>query len=96
VAEHYIRPDLYFEMFYTYILRSKINNSYYVGSCKDLFVRLDEHNNGLVRSTKRYLPWELVYKEEFNNLSDARKRELKLKNWKRRSSLEKLVENISK
>ena len=96
MVERGIRPDLYFEMFFVYILRSKVNHSYYVGSCKDIEARVEKHNKGLVNSTKRFLPWELMYAEEFDSLSLARKRESQLKSWKKRISLEKLIKNISK
>jgi len=78
-------------MFYTYILKSKNNNSFYVGSCEDLDKRVILHNKGLVRSTKRYIPWILIYKEEFLDFKNARKRELKIKSWKSRESIENLI-----
>ena len=82
-------------MFYTYILKSKQNGSHYIGSCQNIIKRLDLHNLGLVKSTKRYCPWEVVYFEEYKNFKDARQRELKIKSWKKRSVVEKLI-NISK
>jgi len=38
-----------------------------------------EHNHGHSKFTKGGIPWELLYQEEFNSLSEARKRELFLK-----------------
>ncbi|TRZ64224.1 MAG: GIY-YIG nuclease family protein [Spirochaetia bacterium] len=81
-------------MFYVYILISEKNNSYYVGSCKNIGKRLSQHNNGMVKSTKRFLPWTLIFSEEFENLNDARKREAQIKKWKRRSAIEKLVKTF--
>jgi putative endonuclease len=81
-------------MFYTYILRSKLNSSFYVGSCENIEVRLDQHNNGLVKSTKRYIPWELECFEKFNSLRESRKRELQIKKWKKRSAIEKLIKHF--
>lgn len=78
-------------MFYTYILKSLLNNSYYIGSCKNIEKRLDLHNNGLVKSTKRYRPWQLIYKEIYAKLGEARKRELQIKSWKKRVSIENLL-----
>lgn len=46
---------------------------------KDPDKRLLQHNAGETRSTKGYMPWKLVYKEEFNTLQEARKRELYFK-----------------
>ena len=83
-----------FLMFFTYILKSLINNSYYIGSCGDLAVRLNLHNRGLVKSTKRYVPWELKYKEDYKTLSEARKRESQIKSWKKRSAIEKLIKDF--
>jgi len=78
-------------MFYTYILKSKKNGSYYIWSCEDVNVRIKLHNSGLVKSTKRYISWSIVLKEEYKTLSEARKRELQIKSWKKRSSIEKLL-----
>ena len=81
-------------MFYIYILKSDKNNAFYVGSCEDISIRLGSHNKGLVKSTKRYAPWRLVYREEYDNLSDARKRELQIKKWKSRTAIEKLLKHF--
>ncbi|OGZ64617.1 MAG: hypothetical protein A2998_02325 [Candidatus Staskawiczbacteria bacterium RIFCSPLOWO2_01_FULL_37_25b] len=75
-------------MFYTYILKSRINGSYYVGSCEHVNKRIELHNKGLVKSTKRYIPWDIVRTEEYKTLSEARKRELQIKSWKKRSAIE--------
>ncbi|MBI2635048.1 MAG: GIY-YIG nuclease family protein [Parcubacteria group bacterium] len=81
-------------MFYCYILKSRINGAYYVGSCQSIAIRLDQHNKFLVPSTKRYVPWDLVYQEKFVTLKEARNKELKIKSWKKRSSIEKLVKTF--
>ncbi|MEI7424529.1 MAG: GIY-YIG nuclease family protein [Candidatus Staskawiczbacteria bacterium] len=81
-------------MFYTYILKSLNNNSYYVGSCEDISVRFNLHNKGLVKSTKRYIPWKLMYKEEYKTLSEARKRESQIKSWKKRVAIERLFKDF--
>ncbi|MDZ7798875.1 MAG: GIY-YIG nuclease family protein [Patescibacteria group bacterium] len=78
-------------MYYLYILKSTINNSYYIGSCEDLTKRLNQHNKGKVKSTKRYIPWKIVYTETFKYLSKARKREKQIKSWKKRKAIEKLI-----
>jgi putative endonuclease len=58
-----------------YILKSKVTNRYYYGHTTDIFHRLKSHNQGKVRSTKAYRPWELFYTEEFHTKSEAAKRE---------------------
>lgn len=82
-------------MFYTYILKSRQNGSYYIGSCQNIAKRVDLHNRGLVKSTKRHCPWQLVYIEKYDDLKGARRRELKIKSWKKRSAIENLI-NTSK
>jgi len=78
-------------MFFVYILKSKINGAYYIGSCEDISIRFNQHNKGLVKSTKRYLPWRLIHKESFDTLSGARKRELQIKSWKSRKAIERMI-----
>ena len=53
--------------------------------------RVIMHNSGKVRSTKFYLPWVVVYTEEYKTLAEARKREYQAKSWKKRAALEKLI-----
>lgn len=62
-------------MFFTYVLQSRIDNKYYVGSTNDLRKRLGEHNNGKVRSTKNRVPLDLVYYEACLDKIKAIKRE---------------------
>jgi len=81
-------------MFCVYILKSLSNFSYYVGSCSNITERVNLHNKGLVASTKRYIPWELKYKEEYKTLSEARKREMQIKSWKKRSMIEKIFKDF--
>ena len=79
-------------MYYTYILTSLKNNSYYVGSTSDLKQRLTYHNTGKSKYTKLKMPWNLIYFEEFLTLSLARKRETQIKSWKSRKSIERLID----
>lgn len=51
--------------------------------------RLLQHNAGSTKSTKGYRPWELVYKEEFKTLHEARAREVFLKSGIGREFLDK-------
>jgi len=56
---------------------------YYVGSTNRLEQRLKEHNSGKVSSTKKYVPFEIVYKLVFNDEKSARSYERKLKDCRR-------------
>ena len=66
-------------MFYTYILLSSKSHIFYFGSAKDLKLRLKQHNNGEVKSTKPHLLWKLVWYGAFETEKQARDFELYLK-----------------
>ena len=78
-------------MNYVYILQSEKNGRFYVGSTTDFNKRMIEHQEGLVLSTKAYRPWKVVFRQEFENYSGARKAELKIKRYKRRDYIIKLI-----
>ena len=65
--------------YYTYILRSEVDQSYYKGSTEDYLKRLDQHNQGLSNYTSRKIPWKLIYVEQFELRKDAMRREKSLK-----------------
>ena len=69
-------------MAYTYILKLA-NGQYYVGSTINLQNRINEHNEGKDRTTKRFLPVELVYYEEYPTQEEAWNREKQLHGWSR-------------
>jgi putative endonuclease len=81
--------------YFTYILKSKIKDRYYIGSCEDLTLRLERHNSGGSISTKAYIPWEIVYYEEYKTKSKALKREIHLKKMKNKKYIEWLITNNS-
>ena len=62
-------------MFYAYVIKSISCNYFYKGNCEDLKIRLKQHNSGMTESIKPYLPFEIVYFEEFAIRNDAIKRE---------------------
>lgn len=66
-------------MNYLYLIKSLGKNWVYIGSTRNLKLRLKEHNSGKIRSTKFYKPFELLYYEAYNTYTLARKRELELK-----------------
>jgi putative endonuclease len=65
--------------FYTYLIQSKKNGQWYIGSTVDLRKRFKEHNSNKVFSTKERGPFELIYYEAYINEQDARIREKYLK-----------------
>lgn len=66
-------------MFYIYCLESLKDKQLYIGYTTNLKKRFEEHNLGLNSSTKRYLPWKLVYYEASLHKLDAQCREKYLK-----------------
>ncbi|MFA4817800.1 MAG: GIY-YIG nuclease family protein [Parcubacteria group bacterium] len=62
-------------MYYTYVLKSKVDNDLYVGFTNDLKLRFKQHNNGKVESTKRRKPFDIIYYEACLDKQDAIKRE---------------------
>jgi putative endonuclease len=66
-------------MYYTYVIKSKVRKYIYVGLTSDIERRLKEHNDGKNRTTKPYLPFDLLLKEYYSTRIEARKREIYLK-----------------
>ncbi len=62
-----------------YILYSEHCQRTYVGFSGDSTKRLEAHNSGKVKSTKKCLPWKIVYEEELQTLEEARKSEIYFK-----------------
>lgn len=53
------------------MLQSKKDGNWYTGFTNDLKKRIQEHNNGLVFSTKNRVPWKLIYYEGCLHERDA-------------------------
>ena len=77
--------------YYVYILQSLKNNSLYIGYTSDLKKRLAEHNSGLSKATKPFIPYKLIFYEAFLNRIDAKNREIYLKSGYGRKSINKLL-----
>lgn len=71
--------------YYTYVLKSLKDDKMYTGYTKNLKLRFEQHNKGLVNSTKDRRPFALMYYEACLNQHSATHREkyLKTYNWKR-------------
>jgi putative endonuclease len=72
---------------YVYMLRCS-DGSLYVGSTRDLFARLHQHQTGLGAAyTRDRGPVELVWHEEHENVALAFSREKQIQNWGRAKRL---------
>jgi len=80
-------------MYFVYILKSVNYKKSYVGITNNLKRRLDEHNSGKHVYTKRYLPWELIYREDYEFRAEARERERYFKSSSGRKFLKRLFNN---
>ena len=68
---------------YVYILRCS-DGSYYVGSTRDVELRVIAHNNGrAAKYTAIRRPVELVYYEKHKSIASACARERQIKGWTR-------------
>jgi putative endonuclease len=54
---------------------------FYTGFTKNLKLRFEQHNKGLVESSKQRRPFKLIYYEGCLNQNDATKRERYLKTY---------------
>ncbi|MBI2326538.1 GIY-YIG nuclease family protein [Candidatus Collierbacteria bacterium] len=80
--------------YYTYILRSSINNSLYIGYTSDLKRRFQSHNAGLNKATRLFIPYKLIHYEAFLNRVDAKRRETYLKSGWGFRSIKKMLKNF--
>ncbi len=61
------------------------DKSYYTGSTNNLELRIQQHETGLgANYTKKRLPVNLVYYEEYARIDDAFYREKQIQGWSRR------------
>ena len=82
-------------MAYVYILQDAENGRYYVGSTENLDKRYSQHKARKHPSSKRLHTPKLIFKQEFEDIQIARKAERKLKLYKRRDFIEKIVRDGS-
>jgi putative endonuclease len=65
--------------YYVYVLKSKKDKKNYVGYTENLKLRFEQHNKGMVESTKNRKPLIIIYYEACLNQEDATHREKYLK-----------------
>jgi len=78
---------------YIYMMASRKNGTIYIGSTSDLIKRVCEHREGLVDGfTKENGCKLLVWFEAYDDLHEARRRELQMKEWKRPWNIKRIEE----
>ena len=79
-------------MYTVYILYSAPFDKIYIGFSQNLEQRLLSHNElGKKGWTIKFRPWQLIYKEEFETIQEAKRRELYIKKQKSRIYIERLI-----
>jgi putative endonuclease len=81
-------------MYFVYIIQSLRDGNYYTGYTSDLKRRLERHNSGYSKATKKRKPFKLVYCESYQNKNEAIKREYFLKSKIGGPTKKSLVENF--
>jgi putative endonuclease len=80
---------------YVYIMASQRNGTIYTGVTSDLPGRAYQHRNGLIEGfTRKYGCKSLVWYEAYDDIQDARARELRMKKWNRQWKL-RLIEEVN-
>jgi putative endonuclease len=79
------------EVYFAYVIKSKNRDYFYKGHCRDLQKRLLQHNSGMTASIRPFIPFEIVYFEEFESLQEAIKREKYFKSSRGREFLKKIL-----
>ena len=78
-------------MFYAYVLKSVKHEYYYKGHCQNLETRLTQHNSGMTTSIKPFMPFKIVYSEQFETELEAINREKYFKTAAGRRFLKKIL-----
>ncbi len=91
-----MRPDGHREgrdivHYHVYILQSKRNGRYYIGSTNNLERRMMEHGTGKTKSLRYLRPLICVLAQKYSTALEARKIEKKLKQFKSKAILDKIV-----
>ena len=79
-------------MYTVYVIQSQKDGRLYVGMTADLETRIKYHNQGRVFSTKRFIPWKLVYTEKVDNRLNARKKEKYFKSGCGKEFIKKVIQ----
>lgn len=81
-------------MVYVYIIKNKFGKLY-VGISENPSYRLNEHNTRRGSIFTKSGNFKIVFEEEYKTLSEARKREIQIKKW-RRDKKENLINLYAK
>jgi putative endonuclease len=80
------------KFYYVYILHNPLKNFIYIGYSEDLKQRIMSHNKGENKSTKGYIPLDLIHYEAYKNIKDAKRRELYLKSNRGKTTIKTMLQ----
>ena len=80
------------EEYFTYILESEQDGSWYYGQTNDLESRLERRNGGLEKYTKRKITWKIFWFKKMATRAEAMELERRLKNMKSRKRVLQFIE----
>ncbi|KAA3614750.1 MAG: GIY-YIG nuclease family protein [Calditrichaeota bacterium] len=69
-------------MYWTYVIYSSRNDSFYIGHTNNLDDRIKRHNQNRNKYTSGKGPWELMFSKEFETRTEAMSFEKRLKGFK--------------
>ncbi|MDO8658203.1 MAG: GIY-YIG nuclease family protein [Candidatus Levybacteria bacterium] len=75
------------KFYYVYVLQNLTKKFIYIGYSEQLKQRFISHNKGENKSTKAFIPLELIHYEAYKNIHDAKRRESYLKTNKGKKTL---------
>lgn len=78
-------------MYFVYVLQSLKDKKFYIGFTSNIKRRLEEHRIGGSNSTKKRLPFRLVFCEAFISEKDAKRRERYFKTTKGKRALKLML-----
>ncbi|MDI6717845.1 MAG: GIY-YIG nuclease family protein [Patescibacteria group bacterium] len=82
--------------YFVYILKSKTTERHYTSYADNLKRRLNEYNLGRTASLIKHAPLEIIYKEEYKNIEEAKKRKKQIKKYKSGEAFKKLLNKVSR
>jgi putative endonuclease len=78
-----------------YVLYSETHNKIYIGYTSNLIQRFKSHQLLAKDWTAKFRPWSVIYCEYFKDKSEARKREIQLKQFRNRLNIRTQINHES-
>ena len=80
--------------YFVYILYSEKIDRFYTGQTQDLNKRIERHNKGYEKYTKKGIPWKLKCAVKCKSRGEAMKLEKKIKNFKSQARIKKFIREV--